>query len=105
MWIAYLLLEGINDSPEHARALVDIIKRRPANVNYLYHVNLLPYNAARAVDSGLRHVDDISAFQKILQKLGIQNSYRNSFGRLIDAACEQLLAEYEAKIVPKIHTN
>merc|ERR1711957_852575 len=42
IWIGYLLLEGMNDSLEHARALVQLIKERPAEIRYLYHVNLLP---------------------------------------------------------------
>jgi adenine C2-methylase RlmN of 23S rRNA A2503 and tRNA A37 len=99
VWIAYLLLEGINDSVDHARALVDILKSRPAEVRYLYHVNLLPYNTARNVPGDLRRVADIAAFKQILDKAGISNSYRNSFGRGIDAACGQLYADYEARTV------
>ena len=99
VWLAYLLLEGVNDSEDHARALVDIIKRRSSDVRYLYHINLLPYNAGRTREDSLRRVSDISSFQKIIHKAGISNSYRNSFGRSIDAACGQLYAEYEAMSV------
>ena len=99
VWIAYLLLEGVNDSMDHAKALVNLIKSRPVELRYLYHVNLLPYNAGRTPEQKLKRVDDISAFQKVIQKAGIHNSYRNSFGRSIDAACGQLYAEYEAKAI------
>jgi 23S rRNA (adenine-C8)-methyltransferase len=100
IWIAYLLLQGVNDSVDHARALVDIIKRRPAEIRYLYHINLLPYNPGRTPQS-LKRVDDISAFHRIIDNAGIASSYRNSFGRSIDAACGQLFAEYESRTVSK----
>ena len=104
VWIAYLLLKGVNDSADHARALVDIIKRRPIELRYLYHINLLPYNPGRTPQS-LNRVDDITNFRKIVENAGIANSYRNSFGRTIDAACGQLYAEYESKTLraPKVH--
>jgi 23S rRNA (adenine-C8)-methyltransferase len=99
IWIAYLLLEGINDSSEHARALVNLIKDRPSEVRYLYHLNLLPYNEAKSVSGGLKRVSNISEFKNILDKASISNSYRNSFGRGIDAACGQLYAEYETAAI------
>jgi len=98
-WIAYLLLEGVNDSVNHARALVDIIKSRPPDVRYLYHINLLPYNAARNVSNDLKRVSDIAAFKRVIDQASLSNSYRNSFGRGIDAACGQLYAKYEARSV------
>jgi len=104
IWIAYLLLKGVNDSADHARALVDIIKRRPAELRYLYHLNLLPYNPGRTPQS-LNRVDDISNFRRIIENAGIANSYRNSFGRTIDAACGQLYAEYESKTVRHIELH
>jgi adenine C2-methylase RlmN of 23S rRNA A2503 and tRNA A37 len=99
VWVAYLLLDGINDSPNHARAIVDIIKSRPLEVRYLYHINLLPYNTARSVPGDLKRVSDIAVFKRIIDNAGISNSYRNSFGRGIDAACGQLYADYEARTV------
>lgn len=96
IWVAYLLLEGVNDSIDHARALAELIKQRPSEIRYLYHVNLLPYNEAKNVPGSLKRVSNISEFKNILDKDGISNSYRNSFGRGIDAACGQLFAEYES---------
>lgn len=101
VWLAYLLLEGVNDSLEHARALVDLVKQRPADIRYLYHINLLPFNRGRTPDENHKHVRDISSFRKVIQTAGLSNSYRNSFGRSIDAACGQLYAEYEARSVKK----
>ncbi|CAK0788489.1 unnamed protein product, partial [Prorocentrum cordatum] len=54
VWICYLLLRGQNDTPEHAKALVQLMKERPSEVRYLYHVNLLPYNTGRAVPEDFR---------------------------------------------------
>lgn len=102
VWIAYLLLEGINDSLDHAHTLAGIIKNRSTDVRYLYHVNLLPYNPGRTPQDRLKRVDDITAFQRVLEKADIKNSYRNSFGRSIDAACGQLYAEYEAKSITQV---
>ncbi len=99
VWIAYLMLKGVNDSIDHAKALVHVIKSRPDEVKYLYHVNLLPYNVAREAPSHLARTDNLTLFQKELAKAGISHSYRNSFGRSIDAACGQLFADYEAKHV------
>jgi 23S rRNA (adenine-C8)-methyltransferase len=99
VWIAYLLLEGVNDSIDHAKALVSLIRERPQEVRYLYHVNLLPYNAARDAPSGMKRSEDISKFHSELEKAGISHSYRNSFGRSIDAACGQLYADYEARSI------
>ncbi len=96
VWIAYLLLQGVNDSKDHARALTELIKRRSPEVRYLYHINLLPYNPGRTPQS-LRRVDDITNFRRIIEAAGIANSYRNSFGSAIDAACGQLYGEYEAR--------
>lgn len=102
IWIAYLLLDGVNDSEDHARALVNLIKGRDQDVRYLYHINLLPYNAGRTAQDHLKRTSDKSSFQRIIDNANIPSSYRNSFGRSIDAACGQLYAEYEARSVEPI---
>lgn len=97
VWICYLLLQGVNDTVEHARALVHLLKQRPVETRYLYHVNLLPYNVGRAVPDHFIRAEQtvIEPFQQVLQQNSISCSYRNSFGHGIDAACGQLFAEYE----------
>lgn len=100
IWIAYLLLRGQNDTLEHARALAQLLRARPSETRYLYHVNLLPYNVARAVPEQYRKADadNVAAFQKVLEENRISVSYRNSFGHGIDAACGQLFAGYEDQL-------
>lgn len=99
VWVAYLMLQGLNDSREHAQALASLIKERPSETRYLYHINLLPYNVGRSVPTRFARAEatEIEVFQQILQQSGISSSFRNSFGHGIDAACGQLYAGYESK--------
>lgn len=96
VWICYLLLSGQNDSLDHARALVQLLKDRPGESRYLYHVNVLPYNLGRAVPEHFRRAEapGVADFLKVLQDNRVSCSYRNSFGHGIDAACGQLYAGY-----------
>eukprot|EP00427_Karlodinium_veneficum_P035249 CAMPEP_0169294334 /NCGR_PEP_ID=MMETSP1016-20121227/63849_1 /TAXON_ID=342587 /ORGANISM="Karlodinium micrum, Strain CCMP2283" /LENGTH=338 /DNA_ID=CAMNT_0009385247 /DNA_START=141 /DNA_END=1153 /DNA_ORIENTATION=+ len=98
VWVAYLLLQGQNDSLDHAKALASLIRSRPMETRYLYHVNLLPYNVGKNVPNRYSRTGEaeIETFQQVLQQAGISSSYRNSFGHGIDAACGQLFAGYEA---------
>lgn len=98
VWVSYLLLKGQNDSADHARALVQLLRERPSETRYLYHVNLLPFNVGRSVpeEFGRAEATGVESFQQILQQNRVSNSYRNSFGHRIDAACGQLFAGYEA---------
>ena len=43
VFIAYTLLDGVNDSVSHARELVSLIRNR-GNNSYLYHINIVPFN-------------------------------------------------------------
>eukprot|EP00931_Biecheleriopsis_adriatica_P117011 TRINITY_DN92577_c0_g1_i1.p1 TRINITY_DN92577_c0_g1~~TRINITY_DN92577_c0_g1_i1.p1 ORF type:complete len:384 (-),score=58.41 TRINITY_DN92577_c0_g1_i1:91-1242(-) len=97
IWICYLILQGQNDSEDHARALAQLVRERPVETRYLYHINLLPYNVGRNVPESFCRAghDGVEIFQRILQQNRVSCSYRNSFGHSIDAACGQLFAGYE----------
>ncbi|MCE5243743.1 MAG: 23S rRNA (adenine(2503)-C(2))-methyltransferase RlmN [Syntrophobacteraceae bacterium] len=84
----YILLDGINDSPEQARSLVKLIRGIRSKVN------LIPFNPHP--DSEYRRPPDerILAFQEVLQKAQITAIIRQSRGREIGAACGQLAAGY-----------
>lgn len=99
VWICYLLLQGQNDSLDHARAIVQLLQERPLETRYLYHVNLLPYNVGRSVSETFARAEEngVEAFRQVLLENRISCSYRNSFGHSIDAACGQLYAGYEEK--------
>eukprot|EP00929_Paragymnodinium_shiwhaense_P073445 TRINITY_DN37425_c0_g1_i1.p1 TRINITY_DN37425_c0_g1~~TRINITY_DN37425_c0_g1_i1.p1 ORF type:complete len:373 (-),score=67.40 TRINITY_DN37425_c0_g1_i1:455-1573(-) len=100
VWVCYLMLQGQNDTEDHAKALVQWIKDRPSETRYLYHINLLPYNIGRSVPEHFARADvgGVEKFQKVIAQSGISCSYRNSFGSKIDAACGQLYADYEDKL-------
>ncbi|GFE53485.1 23S rRNA methylase [Babesia ovis] len=96
IWVSYIMIKGENDTREHAEELVSVIKRRPEELQYLYHVNLIPYNRVRSIPTYTRTDEDaIDNFTRILKKAKISFSFRNHFGQTIDAACGQLFAEYE----------
>lgn len=96
VWIAYLLLQGVNDSVEHAKALAALIRDRRRTIRHLYHVSLIEYNDAQGVSSSLRRADSkrLKQFEEILDAASISHSRRNYFGRDIDAACGQQFAAY-----------
>lgn len=81
----YVLLGGVNDSPEEAKALADRISGAPA------HVNLIPWNPAdsRGKFEPPRR-DDIRRFRAVLEYAGIAVTQRRERGQGIDAACGQL---------------
>lgn len=88
----YLLIKGVNDSPEHARELAGLM-RRP-----LCFVNLIPYNPTSPRQSeaaaGMFKPSDeqtVQAFKKILLDLGVWTTERFRFGQDIKAACGQLV--------------
>lgn len=95
VFLAYILLGGVNDTQEHAKALVDLIKNR-GEVSYLYHVNLIKYHPGPN-DNAFKEPkqEQINMFRRILEKNKITNTLRQSFGLKIFAACGQLYGGYE----------
>ena len=90
--LAYLLLKGYNDSEEHAKKLVGLIKTMPSNIRHLFHVNILRYNPAEGINADYERSNytDVKKFGEYLDKKGISFTIRQSFGLDIDAACGQL---------------
>lgn len=93
VYVAYILLGGINDSKEHAEALTRILRGREKR-GQLYHVTLIPFNHSEAVNGCYRQVetDRLRRFLSVLKDGGIHASVRTQFGSDIDAACGQLYA-------------
>jgi 23S rRNA (adenine2503-C2)-methyltransferase len=85
----YCMLDGVNDSPEHARALVGISRQISCKFN------LIPFNPFPA--SGLTRSprDRVSAFAQVLQEAGVVTTVRKTRGDDIDAACGQLAGEVQ----------
>ena len=80
----YVLLGGVNDSPSHARELVDLIRGLRAKVN------LIALNPGPEIPYSMPDPGRVLAFQSILTAAGIPAFIRRPRGRDIYAACGQL---------------
>ena len=78
------MLDGVNDFPELARELAELLDPRG------YKVNLIPYNPTGSYDGS--SPQRIEAFRAILAEHRITATVRLTRGRDIDAACGQLVA-------------
>lgn len=97
VFIAYLLLKDVNDSPDHAQALADLVSANPLR-RKLLHVNLIRFNPADSRATFQRSpANAVERFKKILDDAGVHNTLRRDFGTEINAACGQLAAEYHKK--------
>ena len=86
----YCMLDGVNDTDEHARQLIALVKGR---INCKF--NLIPFNPFPA--SGLHRSSNerVQAFARILADAGIVTTVRKTRGDDIDAACGQLAGEVQ----------
>ena len=89
---AYALLDHVNDSPEQARALAGRIRGINA------HVNLIPYNPTAGPDLRRPTRGRVRAFQRELQRAGINATVRVERGVEIAAACGQLRSDVQPGI-------
>jgi 23S rRNA (adenine2503-C2)-methyltransferase len=85
----YVLLDGVNDTPEDARRLARLVSGLKAKVN------LLALNEAAGIPFARPSDDRVNGFAKILADRDITVSVRKSRGRDIRAACGQLIVEGE----------
>jgi len=86
----YVMLDGVNDSPEEARRLVKLLAPIRAKVNLIF---FNPFADAPFRPSPRQRVED---FQAILHKGNLTATIRESRGQDIAAACGQLYAEQSA---------
>lgn len=80
----YILLKGINDTPEHARRLAQLLRPIPAKIN------LIPFNEHEGSDFQSPAESVIQGFLEILIQKNYTAIVRRSKGRDIYAACGQL---------------
>ena len=85
----YCMLDGVNDSPEHARELIALVQLHGIRCKF----NLIPFNPFPA--SGLTRSPQarVQAFAKLLLDGGIVTTVRKTRGDDIDAACGQLAGD------------
>ncbi|MFA6981555.1 MAG: 23S rRNA (adenine(2503)-C(2))-methyltransferase RlmN [Patescibacteria group bacterium] len=94
VFLAYVLLDGVNDTFEHAQGIADLVKHQ-GEKKYLYHVNLIRYNPGSEFHPFNRPTTTrVETFQRALDNLGVSCTLRQSFGLKIDAACGQLRADH-----------
>ncbi len=87
----YVMLDGVNDSPEDARRLVKLLAGLKAKVN------LIPLNAAPGIPFDRPSDERVDRFAQILADKHLTVSVRKSRGRDIRAACGQLIVEGGSK--------
>ncbi len=85
----YVMLDGINDSDEQARALARLLRDVPAKVN------LIPFNPFPNTRYRRSPAERIARFQQIIVDAGLVTITRRTRGDDIDAACGQLAGQFQ----------
>lgn len=93
----YVLLRGLNDAPEQARALGKLLSNRQA------HVNLIPFNDVAGLSYRRPSEESLEAFVAALRQDGISVKVRKRKGSEIDAACGQLRRSTLTEADPILH--
>lgn len=86
--LEYVMLAGVNDLPENARELAELIGSRN------FYVNIIPYNPTDSDRFLKSSRERIMEFYDILKKHRIHVTMRREFGSELKAACGQLSADY-----------
>ena len=95
----YVLLAGVNDTPVHARQLVELVRDVPCKFN------LIPFNPFPDSGYDKPRADAQRAFREILQDAGYVATTRKTRGDDIDAACGQLagrVADKSGRVIRRI---
>jgi len=83
----YVMLDGVNDTPAHARELIHLLEGVPAKVN------LIPFNPFPEAGYARSPQDRIDRFREMLMRSGVITVTRRTRGDDIDAACGQLAGQ------------
>jgi 23S rRNA (adenine2503-C2)-methyltransferase len=91
----YCMLDGVNDTPAHAQALLALVGPKGPAGRVPCKFNLIPFNPFPA--SGLKRSapERVQAFAKVLIEAGVVTTVRKTRGDDIDAACGQLAGEVQ----------
>jgi len=95
----YVLLASVNDTPAHARQLVELVRDVPCKFN------LIPFNPFPDSGYDKPRADAQRAFREILQDAGFVVTTRKTRGDDIDAACGQLagrVADKSGRVIRRI---
>jgi 23S rRNA (adenine2503-C2)-methyltransferase len=88
----YCMLDGVNDQPEHARQLVELVRQHGGR-GVSCKLNLIPFNPFPASGLVRSPQQRVQAFAKLLSDAGIVTTVRKTRGDDIDAACGQLAGD------------
>lgn len=83
----YIMLQGVNDEPEHAKQLIELMKTVPGKVN------LIPFNPFPGIEFERSSNNRIYRFRDQLNKQGVIATIRKTRGDDIEAACGQLAGD------------
>jgi len=83
----YVMLDGVNDQPEHAQELARLLRDKPAKLN------LIPFNPFPGTKYRRSSPETIVRFRDVLNERGIIATIRKTRGDDIDAACGQLAGQ------------
>jgi 23S rRNA (adenine2503-C2)-methyltransferase len=92
----YVLLDGVNDSDDHARQLANLLNRHQLRAK----VNLIPHNPADELPYRPSTEERVQSFKAILESKGVHAFVRRPRGRDIYAACGQLAARRVSNATP-----
>jgi 23S rRNA (adenine2503-C2)-methyltransferase len=81
----YVMLDGINDSIQHAKALIRLLEGTPSKLN------LIPFNPFPGTSYKTSPPERVEVFRQRLMRAGIISITRKTRGEDIDAACGQLV--------------
>src|SRR4030095_1943900 len=91
----YVLLDGVNDSVEQAKALAKLVRQVPCKVN------LIPFNPFQGTRFRRSSPAAVARFHEILMNADLIATVRKTRGDDIDAACGQLAGQVEDKTTRK----
>jgi 23S rRNA (adenine2503-C2)-methyltransferase len=92
----YVMLDGVNDRPEHARELARLLRGKPAKLN------LIPFNPFPGTQYRRSPPAAIEAFRDELMQRGLVVTIRKTRGEDIDAACGQLAGQVTDRTVVRL---
>jgi 23S rRNA (adenine2503-C2)-methyltransferase len=95
----YVMLDGVNDKPEHARQLAKLMHGRPAKLN------LIPFNVFPGTKYRRSPAAAIMKFRDILNDHGVIATTRRTRGDDIDAACGQLAGRVTDRTLVRLGTR
>jgi 23S rRNA (adenine2503-C2)-methyltransferase len=97
VFVEYVMLRGVNDRVEQARALADLLDPK------VFKVNLIPFNSAQIGSVSSYQPSSaraIAAFRAVLDRARLPATVRLTRGRDINAACGQLAAGVAGPTTP-----